>query len=363
MGTYRIGADGHLTEYQVKRLGDEHCEEEFKDWLEQNPQMLIDKERVLWIGREVTTELGKLVDLLGLDKRGQILAVEVKAGTSPRSVIAQALEYGVWADSLAYEDLSRIARDYWRRKSEDLDWIPAGSEHDIPDLSEGFEVYFDEEREIPARQTVIYVVAQRMAEDIQRVAHWLRKHGIDVRCLEFTYHEGEKKADHLLTTTLTVGQVSLPESGRGPIDRETFLQRFEEDADRGAVERLIDALERIADEHRELCTAGYRTANWVFEVHPPGEKAAGVFYIGEEQVSPRFDYMRRREVPPEIWQGYRDRLYDYDDAAPWEPSPQGEEEPELHGFRLPCREDLLTAEHKNIVSAVEWLVEQLAALE
>ena len=136
MGTYRIGADGHLTEYQAKTLSDEHCEEEFKDWLEQNPQMLIDGEAVLWIGREVTTELGKSVDLLGLDERGQILAVEVKAGTSPRTVIAQALEYGVWADGLDHEDISRIAAAYWAKNKEKLQWIPGDDDEGICDLAD-----------------------------------------------------------------------------------------------------------------------------------------------------------------------------------------------------------------------------------
>ncbi len=341
-------------------MDDEHCEKEFKDWLEQNPQMLIEDEKVLWIGREVTTELGKSVDLLGLDERGQVLAVEVKAGTSPRTVIAQALEYGVWADGLDHEGLSRIAEAYWAESKEEVEWIPGDDDEGICELAEGFKRYFKKEEDITiGRATVVYIVAQKVSEDIQAVAEWLRKHDIDIRCLEFTYYEGAEPDERLITTQLVVGRLPTA-SKRGKLTRDKFLQLFEEDADRRAVARLIDALEQIAEEHRQLCTTGYRTANWVFEVHPPGEKTAAVLYVGEEQVSPRFDYMRRRGVPREIWEGYRDRLYDYDDAAPWEPKPRGEKEPELHGFVLPCREELLTAQHEKIVEAVQWLTEELA---
>ncbi len=361
MGTYRIGADGHLTEYQPEVLSDEHCEKEFKDWLEQNPQMLIEGEKVLWIGREVATELGKSVDLLGLDKRGQVLSVEVKAGTSPRTVIAQALEYGVWADGLDREALSRIAQSYWDKKKGELDWLPAGAHDVAPDLSEGFEAYFGQEREIPARQTVVYVVAQRIAEDVQQVAEWLRGHDIDIRCLKFTYHEGPAPNECLLTTELVVGRVPLKP---GKLTRETFLNLFQVERVRETIEGLLKALESVTSEYpgQQVCWLEYGTGSVSFKIRWGDGKSASVLYIASWEIVGTPSYMIEHRLPEELWEGFRDLLYDYKQPSPWVPKPLAQDEPKIYGHSLDLQPELVESQRERIVEACEWLAQRISEL-
>jgi RecB family endonuclease NucS len=43
------------------------------------------------LGRQVTTEYGGLVDVLGVDAEGRIHVIEVKRDRTPREVVAQML--------------------------------------------------------------------------------------------------------------------------------------------------------------------------------------------------------------------------------------------------------------------------------
>src|SRR5699024_191697 len=92
----------------------------FESWLENSPSLLFDDEddgnTVLWIGRQVTAnvgDVGKFPDLIGIDASGDLVIVELKKGKTPREVIAQILEYAAWGCKLDYNDLDDLARNYY----------------------------------------------------------------------------------------------------------------------------------------------------------------------------------------------------------------------------------------------------------
>ena len=60
------------------------------------------------IGRQEDTGYGGRIDLLALAPDGALILIELKRGRTPREVVAQALDYATWAESLEAEDLSRI---------------------------------------------------------------------------------------------------------------------------------------------------------------------------------------------------------------------------------------------------------------
>src|ERR1700749_3462743 len=57
------------------------------------------------IGRQVITEFGKRIDLLAMDQQGDLYVIELKKDKTPREVVAQALEYGFWVQSLSFETI------------------------------------------------------------------------------------------------------------------------------------------------------------------------------------------------------------------------------------------------------------------
>ena len=73
-----------------------------------NPQLIgLD---VLVLGREVTTESGGRIDILGLDRDGNLVIVECKRDRTPRDVIAQILDYASWVASLSTRQVYEIAQ-------------------------------------------------------------------------------------------------------------------------------------------------------------------------------------------------------------------------------------------------------------
>ena len=60
------------------------------------------------IGRQEDTSHGGRIDLLALAPDGALILIELKRGRTPREVVAQALDYATWAESLEADDLSRI---------------------------------------------------------------------------------------------------------------------------------------------------------------------------------------------------------------------------------------------------------------
>ncbi|MGV9455127.1 endonuclease NucS domain-containing protein [Streptomyces sp. NPDC003635] len=80
---------------------------------------------LLLIGRQVPTDHGKFVDLLGLDAEGGLHVLELKRDRTPREVVAQVLDYGSWVQHLTNEQVREIYATYARRRGlpEELDEV------------------------------------------------------------------------------------------------------------------------------------------------------------------------------------------------------------------------------------------------
>lgn len=85
-------------------------EQRLEDLIESDPSVL--GEPLLIIGRQVPTSHGKYVDLLAVDGDGALHVLELKRHRTPRDVVAQALDYGSWVQTLEYEDVLDIYRAY-----------------------------------------------------------------------------------------------------------------------------------------------------------------------------------------------------------------------------------------------------------
>lgn len=85
-------------------------EKRLHDWLENDISML--DPNLLVIGREVRTKSGGRIDLLCIDKHGDLVAVELKQGETKTDVAAQALDYASWVKDLTADEIERIADKY-----------------------------------------------------------------------------------------------------------------------------------------------------------------------------------------------------------------------------------------------------------
>ena len=57
-------------------------------------------EDLLLLGQQVATAYGHAIDILALDRDGNLVLLELKPGRTPRDVVAQVLDYASWAHGL-----------------------------------------------------------------------------------------------------------------------------------------------------------------------------------------------------------------------------------------------------------------------
>ena len=112
MRVFSVGPDGGFTEYEQLPFENDHAEADLEQWLESNPGGILEDGPLLIIGRQVPTDLGKSIDLLGVDRGGNVVVVELKRDRTPRDVVAQALEYAAFAAGLDAAALESILGEY-----------------------------------------------------------------------------------------------------------------------------------------------------------------------------------------------------------------------------------------------------------
>ena len=101
VGIWRIGEQ--LTRMEFRKLESEAKLEEIiaADLSLVAPGLML-------IGRQVATAFGKYIDILAMDRDGNLVVIELKRDKTPREVIAQTLDYASWVEGLSYDDISKI---------------------------------------------------------------------------------------------------------------------------------------------------------------------------------------------------------------------------------------------------------------
>lgn len=73
---------------------------------------------ILVIGRQVATDYGGFIDVLGVNADARIHLLELKRDRTPRDVVAQTLDYASWVQTLTLDNVAAI---YAERHEEDFD--------------------------------------------------------------------------------------------------------------------------------------------------------------------------------------------------------------------------------------------------
>ena len=219
MKLFTIAKDGKLTRYKEQNYETTHQETQLEELLENNPEYFFEESKVLVIGRQVTTNLNTFVDLLGIDKFGNTVVIELKRGKTPRETVAQILEYASFVENLDYAQLDEIYRDY---SGEDIN------------LAEYHREYFEngEDEQVSFnKSTKLVIVAQEVSREIRQTALFLRRKGVDIYCMEFKYFE-TKAGEQIISSDFVVGEeefirqrvqsVSLPK-----VDNHQFLKSLD----------------------------------------------------------------------------------------------------------------------------------------
>ncbi len=100
-----------MTSQGPKKLPEAHLdlESRLEDMLVKDPALA--GLELLVVGRQVATDHGGFIDVLGVDVDGQLHVLELKRDRTPRDVVAQTLDYGSWVMGLDHERASDIFSD------------------------------------------------------------------------------------------------------------------------------------------------------------------------------------------------------------------------------------------------------------
>jgi len=219
MKLFTIDKSGKLILYKEHNFEKIKQEADLEVLFENNPEYFFEGSKVLIIGRQVTTNLNTFIDLLGIDKTGNTVVIELKRGRTPRETVAQLLEYASFVESLDYFQLNEIFQNY------------TGEEISLEDYHQQF--FQNETDELTSfnKSTRLIIVAQDISKEIRQTSLFLRKKGIDIYCMEFKYFETES-GEKIISSDFVVGEaefirqkvqsVSLPK-----VDEKQFLSSLD----------------------------------------------------------------------------------------------------------------------------------------
>lgn len=167
-----------ITEKTFAELGFKE-REHLQEWIANNPSSLgmDEQQRLLIIQKEFDgfNDTRERLDLLAIDKQGNLVVIENKLDDSGRDVTWQALKYASYCSSLKKQQIFEIYQDYL-----DNQGINENSESKILDFLDS------EDIQINQNQRIIFVAANYRKEVTSTVMWLLLKYKLRIQCFKAT---------------------------------------------------------------------------------------------------------------------------------------------------------------------------------
>jgi hypothetical protein len=153
--------------------------EHLQEWLADNPQAL--GEELLIIQKEFAgfQETKERLDLLALDKQGNLVIIENKLDDSGKDVTWQVLKYASYCASLTKDDIRQIYQQYL---------LKLGDQFSVEEkISEFFDGQEFEELSLNKGSTQrIMMVAGSFRKEVTSTVLWLMNYNIRIQCFKVT---------------------------------------------------------------------------------------------------------------------------------------------------------------------------------
>jgi hypothetical protein len=167
-------------------------EDVLEGWIAKDPAIVgLD---VLVIGRQIITDFNGRIDILAIDREGDLTILELKRDRTPRDVVAQILDYASWVASLSTKRIHEIAMDKLGRR---------------------LEAAFLERFEAPLPETLngshsMVIVAGELDASSKRIVEYLAQiHGLGINTAFFNMFE--ENGQQLLATDWLMDQQEVVE--------------------------------------------------------------------------------------------------------------------------------------------------------
>jgi hypothetical protein len=231
----RIGEGEETTALTSTSLSEQgYKEEDLREWILESPHSILGED-ILIIGREVQVQgIGDGIDLLGIDRDGNVVVIELKKGSLTGNVDFQSLKYAAYASYWEWGQLSdqfeKFAESKWGREL---------YEEDV-DFNEKLESFCNDEYELNGNQRIL-LVGEGIRERLDLVVRWLSDREVEISVLEV---EMLADGDQLYLDTEQI--IPIPEDTVSGVKPDTSKDPWKDDGERWHLE------EKLNDDAAEL---------------------------------------------------------------------------------------------------------------
>ena len=269
---WEITPDRKLLQIPARHSG---LEQWLEDWLASDISVL--DPGLMVIGKQVVTGFHGRIDLLCIDRNGDLAVVELKSGRTPREVTAQALDYASWVKDLEFDEVVNIADRYLGGPGSLESAFRERFETDLPEqLNQGHRAL---------------VVADSMDSSTVRIVRYLAGMGVPIN-VATVQHFQDGSGRELLAQVYLIEPEEVRPRVRGSSARSAYrtvneLQALADEKGIGEVYRLLrdgvrgiftaNGYSRTVGYVRRLDDGGVRTLMLVDAV--PGDDAGGMKFV------------------------------------------------------------------------------------
>jgi hypothetical protein len=157
------------TQFSTLKLKERY---DIEEWIEKTPEIL--GEELLIISKELTLPSGIRLDLLAIDKKANLVIIELKKDDSGTDVEWQAIKYTSYCSNFLQEDIFKYYAEYLQ------------SDKDKAQLK--IEEFIDEEIDKLNEEQRIILVSKEFHKDVISAVLWLRDYEIDIECVRLELH-------------------------------------------------------------------------------------------------------------------------------------------------------------------------------
>ena len=217
-----------IPETKLKQEG--FLEDNLREWILSEPIGVLGED-IMIIGREVIVSgFQDGIDLLGIDREGNVVIIELKRGSLKGSVDFQGLKYAAFASQWGYEDL-RNQFD----KFKDSSWGESLYDKDA-DFKEKLNEFCNEDYE-PNRDQRIILIGESLRKRLEMVVQWLSERDIDISAIEVTLMNSN--GDLYLDSEQII---PIPERGGQEVSPDTSKEPWKKDGEAWHIEEVTDEL-------------------------------------------------------------------------------------------------------------------------
>lgn len=328
-----------------------------QEWLEHSPEAF--GEELLIIQKEFDgfDDTRERLDLLALDKAGNLVVIENKLDDSGRDVVWQALKYASYCANLSRNQIVEIHQRY-------LDARGAGEEDAAEKIAEFLEVEDLAEADINGSQSQrLIFVAAHYRKEVTNTVLWLIQFGIACQCFKATPY---KSGDELF---LNIEQIIPP-----PESQDFMIGMAMKEAEKQSAKHERRQSQQLRPDFWEQCLEAFRKSDCrLYDNISPskdhwlaaGSGVSGVPYnliFGKNQVRVELSIQRSSAEENQV-------IYDqleanketieaqFGDALVWLALP------ERKACRIQYAQSVEGFDQENWPWMIDWLVKHMTCLE